>query len=292
MPSVPYNQREQREVSRVEILVHPFYDFYHPSRWAAGADGKWGDLQPISADQFEKIIEKWKIRIREIVSDPSAVLIIVKSGYERNDMRINARDFHFGDKEAIAAGKKKYLERTREEKQIASMRGDLRDELRTVVHDKRLPPEDVPKIKKMERDFYSFVERAMPKRRTFLNLGHFNPRAPLLTDYEIDRERFDRETKRRNLVLSRQPEVYAYGGYTNNCVEIVFKEFMDPREKRKRGRNLPWSHKSKIISSLSVPRHHRASMSRLLDRWPRHRLLPAIPFNPFKRKNNSKKRVK
>lgn len=69
-------EKVPRTISRVEVLVHPFHDIY---------PGSWGGGGCVSEEQLTHTITKWKQRVKEIVADPNAALVIVKSIVEQRE---------------------------------------------------------------------------------------------------------------------------------------------------------------------------------------------------------------
>jgi hypothetical protein len=202
-PNASAKKGNPREISRIEILVHPFYDFYNSLR----AKG----FQPASAQETTHLAGKWKQRIREIASDPNAILVIVRSAYE---MGLAKPSFagHSG--------------------------------------------EEIKQIKAIEADFYAFAKKclerkarddsnATPANRLFLGLEE--DKYAGTTDRYIDQYKFLSELEKRNMKVGGRPELWAYGGYTLNCVAGQFRKLCWDF--------FPWkaSLKFKIIESLSLP---------------------------------------
>ncbi|GEM_PF-3216247 len=198
-----------RAITRVELLVHPFYDLYLSSREICLIG-----LPPFSYEELADKAEKWKRRAEEIKNDPNAILIIVRSGFEKGHPATRFGEAVFGRR----------------------FRGH--------------GEEEIARIRKLEEEFYNFVGKRVPRERLFTGMERSNFRRPRsIYDYALDIGKFKKELKGRNLQLGPELLVEAYGTYTSHCTKNEFLRFC-----KRFSRLCRISRKSRVVRELSLPK--------------------------------------
>lgn len=86
----------EKKITRVEVLVHPFFDVYHSER----------RIPPLTAKQYQHFADLWKTRAKRIAGNPTAVLVYVKSHIEIEAQKYRER---WGVPESEPELKKIYL---------------------------------------------------------------------------------------------------------------------------------------------------------------------------------------
>ncbi|MCX6802492.1 MAG: hypothetical protein NT067_05285 [Candidatus Diapherotrites archaeon] len=206
-----------REISRVEILEHPFCNLHHLEYEAI----------QLTPKQMKHMADKWKQRVKEIASDPNAILVIVKSKYEAGE----SADSH-GRRNA------------KETAELRAIESDFYAYARKM-------------LERRARD-----DRPAPGNRLFLEMEA--PRTA--ADSHIDFARFRKELEARNMELHSKAVVWAYGAYQGDvpldkryledwersgCVNQEFREFCNAFNAR-----FEW----KIVPSLSVQHSRRSKI--------------------------------